>query len=145
MVPSAAAAATIIPGAGLRYGQPAVSSDPVWAAQQAALGAFVNSGQIRVAVERIYVHRSLAERFVAAMAAEAGTWGKQIGPLVDRRLRDAVHGQVRDALRAGATLVAGGEVPSGAGAYYPPTVLSGCTDEMVVTTAVHLEAPPSGW
>ncbi|GIE36479.1 succinate-semialdehyde dehydrogenase [Actinoplanes italicus] len=106
--------------------------DPVWAAGQAALGAFANSGQICVAVERIYVHESLAEEFVEALATEAETWGKQIGPLVDRRLRDAVHGQVRDAVRAGARLVAGGEVPSGAGAYYPPTVLSDCTDVMAV-------------
>jgi acyl-CoA reductase-like NAD-dependent aldehyde dehydrogenase len=106
--------------------------DPVWAAGQAALGAFANSGQICVAVERIYVHDSLADAFVEALATEAETWGKQIGPLVDRQLRDAVHGQVRDAIRTGATLVAGGEVPSGAGAYYPPTVLSGCTDEMPV-------------
>jgi acyl-CoA reductase-like NAD-dependent aldehyde dehydrogenase len=106
--------------------------DPVWAAGQAALGAFANSGQICVAVERIYVHESLAGPFVEALAGEAETWGKQIGPLVDRRLRDAVHGQVRDAIRDGARPVAGGEVPSGAGAYYPPTVLSGCTDEMTV-------------
>ena len=31
--------------------------DPVWAAEQAATGAFANSGQICVAVERIFVHR----------------------------------------------------------------------------------------
>ncbi|WP_433795584.1 aldehyde dehydrogenase family protein [Actinoplanes sp. CA-252034] len=106
--------------------------DPVWAAGQAALGAFANSGQICVAVERIYVHDSLAGEFTEALAAEAETWGKQIGPLVDRRLREAVHGQVRDAVRDGATLVCGGTVPSGAGAYYPATVLSGCTDDMTV-------------
>ena len=33
--------------------------DPVWAAQQAATGAFANSGQICVAVERIYAHRDI--------------------------------------------------------------------------------------
>ncbi|MEU4620829.1 aldehyde dehydrogenase family protein [Actinoplanes sp. NPDC023801] len=106
--------------------------DPVWAAGQAALGAFANSGQICVAVERIYVHESLAEAFVEALATEAETWGKQIGPLVDRRLREAVHGQVRAAVQDGARLVTGGEVPSGAGAYYPATVLSDCTDDMAV-------------
>ncbi|BEL07434.1 aldehyde dehydrogenase family protein [Actinoplanes sichuanensis] len=106
--------------------------DPVWAAGQAALGAFANSGQICVAVERVYVHESLAGPFVDALAVQAETWGKQIGPLVDRRLREAVHGQVRDAVRAGANPVCGGSVPSGAGAYYPPTVLSGCTDDMTV-------------
>ncbi|WP_344254764.1 aldehyde dehydrogenase family protein, partial [Actinoplanes campanulatus] len=106
--------------------------DPVWAAGQAALGAFANSGQICVAVERIYVHREVAEPFVEALAAEAETWGKQIGPLVDRRLRDTVHQQVRAAVRDGATLVCGGAVPDAPGAYYPPTVLTGCTDDMPV-------------
>ena len=107
-------------------------SDPVWAAGQAALGAFVNSGQICVAVERVYVHRDLAEPFVEALAAEAETWSKQIGPLVDRRLRESVHHQVRAAIHDGARLVCGGEIPSGAGAYYPPTVLTRCADEMAV-------------
>ncbi|MDI6104904.1 aldehyde dehydrogenase family protein [Actinoplanes sp. NEAU-A12] len=106
--------------------------DPVWAAGQAALGAFANSGQICVAVERIYVHRDVAGPFTEALAAEAETWSKQIGPLVDRRLRETVHEQVRTALRAGATLVHGGEIPGGAGAWYPPTVLSGCSDDMAV-------------
>ncbi|GIE78067.1 aldehyde dehydrogenase [Actinoplanes philippinensis] len=109
-----------------------VGVDPVWAAGQAALGAFANSGQICVAVERIYVHESIAGAFTEALAAEAETWGKQIGPLVDRRLRETVHAQVREAVRDGATVVCGGTVPSGAGAYYPATVLSGCTDAMAV-------------
>jgi len=34
--------------------------DPRWAAEQAALGAFANSGQICVSVERIYCHRTVA-------------------------------------------------------------------------------------
>jgi acyl-CoA reductase-like NAD-dependent aldehyde dehydrogenase len=106
--------------------------DPVWAAGQAALGAFANSGQICVAVERIYAHRDVAGPFVEALAAEAAVWGKQIGPLVDRRLRDTVHGQVGAAVREGAALVCGGEIPGGAGAFYPPTVLAGCADGMAV-------------
>ncbi|GAA1620421.1 aldehyde dehydrogenase family protein [Catellatospora bangladeshensis] len=106
--------------------------DPVWAARQAALGAFANSGQICVAVERVYVHRQVAAEFVAALAAEAGTWAGEVGPLVDRRLRDAVHSQVEDAVAAGARLVCGGVVPDGPGAHYPPTVLAECTDDMAV-------------
>ena len=106
--------------------------DPVWAAQQAALGAFANSGQICVAVERIYVHRDIAPAFLDALAAEADRWAAGIGPLVDRRLRDAVHSQVAAAVEAGARVVRGGAVPDGPGAYYPPTVLAGCTDDMTV-------------
>jgi succinate-semialdehyde dehydrogenase/glutarate-semialdehyde dehydrogenase len=106
--------------------------DPVWAAQQAALGAFANSGQICVAVERIYAHRDVAAAFVDALAAEADRWADDIGPLVDRRLREDVHGQVTAAVDAGARVVRGGTVPDGPGAYYPPTVLADCTDEMGV-------------
>jgi acyl-CoA reductase-like NAD-dependent aldehyde dehydrogenase len=106
--------------------------DPVWAAEQAALGAFANSGQICVAVERIYVHRALAEPFVDALATAADQWADRIGPLVDRRLRQSVDDQVQRALKDGATAHRGGTVPPGPGAYYPPTVLSGCTDDMAV-------------
>jgi acyl-CoA reductase-like NAD-dependent aldehyde dehydrogenase len=106
--------------------------DPLWAAGQAALGAFANAGQICVAVERIYVHRTVAEPFLDALAAEADTWAPRIGPLVDRRLRDAVDDQVQQAIKEGATALRGGTVPPGPGAFYPPTVLAGCTDQMAV-------------
>jgi acyl-CoA reductase-like NAD-dependent aldehyde dehydrogenase len=104
--------------------------DPDWAATQAATGAFANAGQLCVAVERIYVHRAVADRFLKALVAAAQ--GTEIGPLVDRRLRTAVHAQVVDAVAAGARLLTGGEVPDGPGAYYPPTVLADCTDDMAV-------------
>ena len=47
--------------------------DPEWAAEQAAVGAFSNSGQICTSVERIYVHRAVAEPFCDALAAQART------------------------------------------------------------------------
>jgi succinate-semialdehyde dehydrogenase/glutarate-semialdehyde dehydrogenase len=107
--------------------------DPDWAAAQAALGAFANSGQICVAVERIYVHRSVASPFIDALAREASAWSG--GPLVDVRHRLFVHGQVSAAVAAGATVHCGGVIPDGPGAYYPATVLSGCTDDMAVVAA----------
>jgi acyl-CoA reductase-like NAD-dependent aldehyde dehydrogenase len=107
--------------------------DPEWAAAQAALGAFANAGQICVSVERIYAHEDIAEEFLAALAKQAA--GFDIGPLVDRRHREAVHAQVAAALDAGASALAGGAVPAGPGAWYPPTVLAGCTDEMAVVAA----------
>jgi succinate-semialdehyde dehydrogenase/glutarate-semialdehyde dehydrogenase len=106
--------------------------DPGWAAEQAALGAFANSGQICVAVERIYVHREVATPFLAALVAAADRWTGDLGPLVDRRQRDAVHAQVSAAVAAGARVLTGGTVPEGPGAYYPATVLADCTDDMAV-------------
>ena len=106
--------------------------DPVWAAQQAALGAFADSGQASAAVERIYVVRAVAERFLDALLEAAGAWAERLGPLVDVRHRAQVHARVTAAVEAGATLLCGGRIPAGAGAHYPPTVLTGCADEMAV-------------
>ncbi len=106
--------------------------DPVWAAGQAARGAFADAGQICVAVERIYVVGSDADAFVDALAAEAVAWADRIGPLVDERHRKQVHGHVQDAARRGARVVVGGEPRPGPGSFYPPTVLTGCTPDMAV-------------
>jgi acyl-CoA reductase-like NAD-dependent aldehyde dehydrogenase len=114
--------------------------DPVWAAGQAATGAFANAGQICVAVERIYVHRDVAEDFVSALVDRAQALrmgpgrdpGTELGPLVDRRHRDHVHGQVTAAVAEGARLRTGGTLPDGPGAFYPATVVSDCTHQMVL-------------
>jgi succinate-semialdehyde dehydrogenase / glutarate-semialdehyde dehydrogenase len=106
--------------------------DPDWAAAQAALGSFANAGQICVSVERIYVHAGVADPFLAALTREAKEWGERIGPLVDLRHREHVHGHVAGALAAGAQALTGGAVPDGPGAFYPPTVLAGVEPGMDV-------------
>ncbi|WIY82165.1 aldehyde dehydrogenase family protein [Propionimicrobium sp. PCR01-08-3] len=108
--------------------------DPAWAAEQAAVGAFANSGQICTSVERIYVHRQIAARFCSELAARARQRNAEhsVAPLVDRRLREIVARQVDEANAAGAELLAGGMLPEGPGAHYPATVLAGCTAEMEV-------------
>lgn len=110
--------------------------DPAWAAAQAALGAFANAGQICTSVERIYVHRDIAEPFLTALAGEAQTRSASgtFPPLVDGRMRDAVQAHVGDAIHQGAQCLAGGATPTGPGSHYPPTVLTGCTDAMTVMT-----------
>ena len=98
--------------------------DPAWAAGQAALGAYANSGQICTSVERIYVHADVAEEFVAALVTEAdqrNTAG--MAPLVDERMRAEVHRQVAAAVAEGAQVLTGGEIPAGPGAHYPATVV----------------------
>lgn len=110
--------------------------DPEWAAEQAAVGAFSNSGQICTAVERIYVHRDLAAPFCEALVREARRRNRDapLAPLVDERLRTEVHAQVVDAVRNGAVLAEGGVIPPGAGAHYPATVLLNCSQTMTVFT-----------
>ncbi|MEU4674016.1 aldehyde dehydrogenase family protein [Amycolatopsis sp. NPDC023774] len=104
--------------------------DPAWAAGQVALGAFANSGQICVAVERVYVHEAIAEPFLAALVKEAEA--RTLAPLVDLRHREHVHSHVEDALARGARALTGGVVPEGPGAHYPATVLTGCTPDLRV-------------
>jgi acyl-CoA reductase-like NAD-dependent aldehyde dehydrogenase len=103
-----------------------------WAAGQAATGAFANAGQICVSVERIYVVKAVADRFIEDLAGEAGRWAERIGPLVDERHRGQVHRHVTDAVERGARVVAGGQPASGPGTFYPPTVLADCDPNMLV-------------
>ncbi|MCR3750821.1 aldehyde dehydrogenase family protein [Lentzea californiensis] len=104
--------------------------DPERAAEQAALGAFTNAGQLCTSVERIYVHEAVSEAFIEALCAKAKEWTAGAQPLVDNRHREFVHAQVAEALEAGARALTGGEIPAGPGAFYPATVLTGCTPSM---------------
>ena len=98
--------------------------DPAWAAAQAALGSYANSGQICTSVERIYVHADVADAFVTALVAEADQRNADgMAPLVDTRMRAEVHRQVAAAEAAGARVLTGGEIPEGSGAHYPATVV----------------------
>lgn len=106
--------------------------DPEWAAGQAAIGAFTNTGQICTSVERIFVLRPVAERFTRALIDEARRLSDTLGPLVDERQRRAVHAAVKASVDQGAVLETGGELPDGLGCYYPATVLTACTGRMPV-------------
>jgi acyl-CoA reductase-like NAD-dependent aldehyde dehydrogenase len=114
--------------------------DPRWAAEQAAQGAFANAGQICTSVERIYVVEAVASEFLTALVERARSLVMgpglsqvtQLGPMVDERQRSSVHGHVTAAVERGAKLLCGGVLPSGAGTFYPATVLTGCDDTMSV-------------
>ncbi|WP_072802558.1 aldehyde dehydrogenase family protein [Rhodococcoides yunnanense] len=116
--------------------------DPVATAQAVAFGAFVNTGQICTSMERIYVHRDIADAFIDALtdAASTFTFGDGhdaetvMGPMVDDRQRTIVHQHVTDALARGAHVRCGGQVPQGRGFFYPATVLTDVDDSMLVMT-----------
>ncbi|TNM67211.1 aldehyde dehydrogenase [Streptomyces sp. NP160] len=114
--------------------------DPAWAAAQIAAGAFTNTGQLCTSVERVYLHADVAdavlEELVAlargVVVADPSDPASELGPLVDERQIAVVAQHVDDALAAGATALAGGARLDRPGAWYPPTVLVGCTDDMDV-------------
>ncbi len=115
--------------------------DPAWAAEQAALGCFANAGQICTSVERLYVHRDLADAFVDELVVRAKAMkvgpgadpATEMGPMIDDGQRASVDAHVRQAVEAGAELRCGGAPLEGPGSFYPPTVLTGVTPGMVVT------------
>ncbi|WP_326549227.1 aldehyde dehydrogenase family protein [Mycolicibacterium sp. ND9-15] len=106
--------------------------DPRWAAEQTALGAFANAGQICVSVERVFVVEALSDAFLDELVEEAQVWAERIGPMVDRRQRAVVQDHIDDAVANGARVLAGGAPQPGPGSFYPPTVLADCTLDMRV-------------
>jgi succinate-semialdehyde dehydrogenase/glutarate-semialdehyde dehydrogenase len=106
----------------------------------AVWGGFANAGQTCSGIERVYVVRDVAERFVAAVAREASglkvgdplDWATQIGPMTSSAQYETVCELVDDALASGAERLCGGpvSVPGLTGRFISPTVLSNVTHEM---------------
>jgi succinate-semialdehyde dehydrogenase/glutarate-semialdehyde dehydrogenase len=95
---------------------------------------FQVAGQSCLCANRIYVQRAVAEDFAARVVnAVTGLTvgaGADIGPLIDQRAVEKVTAHVEDAVvRGGKVLVGGGRI-DGAGYFFAPTVISGCTDDM---------------
>jgi succinate-semialdehyde dehydrogenase/glutarate-semialdehyde dehydrogenase len=58
----------------------------------------------------------------------------QLGPMINARAVDGIADKVERSVEAGASLVLGGERPSGAGYFYPATVLSDVPRDAAVAT-----------
>ena len=103
---------------------------------------YAGAGQARGSVERVYVAREVAERFVGALVERAGALligdpadpRVQVGPLGSRRRLAHVRELVEDALVQGAQLRCGGPLerqPAGCeGAFYRPAVITGVNHGM---------------
>jgi acyl-CoA reductase-like NAD-dependent aldehyde dehydrogenase len=107
----------------------------------AVWGGFANAGQTCSGIERVYVMRSVADRFIAGVIAGAErlrvgdpmSWDTEIGPMVSGEQLSIVRELVEDAVASGAVLHCGGPVDAPAGldgAFYAPAVLTGVTHEM---------------
>jgi acyl-CoA reductase-like NAD-dependent aldehyde dehydrogenase len=113
------------------------------AAEATVTACFMCAGQSCTAGERLLVHRDVREEFVARLGrlvserivlgdpfADATT----MGPLNNAGVAEKMDEHVRDALRRGATVVAGGERQSGfpTDLYWQPTVLDGVPADSLV-------------
>jgi len=117
-------------------------ADPSHAARGASLVKFLNTGQACICPNRLFVHSSIAEPFVAELAARVGKLqpgngledGVTVGPLIDEAAMAKMEAQVADATAKGAALVLGGQRLSdgelSSGTFFAPTVLTGVTPDM---------------
>lgn len=103
---------------------------------------YLNSGQVCLCTERVFIERPLYDRFVAALAERIKTlklgWPADstttMGPLISAEHRDKVLGYYALAREEGATIVAGGGVPTfgdarDEGYWVEPTVIAGLPDD----------------
>ncbi len=110
------------------------------AAAGIADGAFYNTGQSCCAVERIYVHESIHDAFVAAFVAEVKGYrmgdpmdeATYIGAITRRPQLDVLKKQVADAKKKGAKLLAGGSIVRGKGNWFEPTVFTDVDHSMAL-------------
>ncbi|MDB5051342.1 MAG: Aldehyde Dehydrogenase [Fibrobacteres bacterium] len=102
------------------------------AARTCAKSRLINAGQSCIAAKRFLpvdsVRAAFEKAFVQAMAAvKSGDPRAEetvMGPLARLDLREQLQRQVDASVAKGARLLLGGKIPEGAGAFYPPTVLT---------------------
>jgi len=113
------------------------SADLSYAAERCALGAFVNSGQVCISLQRIYVHEVVYEAFAQAMA-EATRKLKVgspyddatfMGPLINDEAAERAMSWVTSAIEEGARALL---EPTREGRMFYPCVMADVTDSMKI-------------
>lgn len=112
------------------------SSGAVW-------GAFMNCGQVCSSVERVYVARTIYDRFVSLVVEKTRklrigqdiNHDVDIGPMANEEQLMTMEDHVKDALAKGARVLTGGRRPPGlVGYFYEPTVLVDVNHSMKIMT-----------
>lgn len=106
---------------------------------------FRNGGQACVSPNRIYVQDNVYPQFAAKIAARvaalqvgpASRGDSQIGPMINARAVDKIERHVQDAVKRGASVLAGGQrlrndIANGPN-YYAPTVLGDAKRDMMLS------------
>src|SRR5882762_11605390 len=110
-----------------------------------ARAAFLNTGQICLGTERVYVERPIFDQFVAALKQKAellkpghpSDKATGIGPLISLAHRDKVLRYYNRAMEDGANLICGGGIPQmpdslRGGAWIQPTIWTGLAENSAV-------------
>ena len=107
------------------------------AAERAALGAYYNSGQVCISVQRVYAAPSVKQDFCTRFLDAAAKLGvgdplletTDVGPMISEREAIRIDDWVREAKAQGATVLMGGTRDRG---LYSPTVLTDVDHDMKV-------------
>ncbi len=109
------------------------------AAKAAVWGGLLNAGQMCTSVERILVVDAVHDRFVELLHREADRVRvgapdeyADMGPVTMAGQLETIERHVRGAVEAGARVLTGGKRFEGPGQFYPPTVLTGVTEDMEI-------------
>ena len=110
------------------------------AVEGAHMGLFANQGQSCCAGSRVFVERSIYDRFVekSVVRARSRVVGDpfdprtELGPLVDQSQFDKVMGYIQSGCSDGATLACGGNRIGDRGYFLRPTVFADVRDEMKI-------------
>jgi acyl-CoA reductase-like NAD-dependent aldehyde dehydrogenase len=106
--------------------------DPKAIAKKVFFASFVNSGQVCMAIKRIYAHEKIYDALCDALVAEANKAvvgngldpATELGPIQNKMQYDKVVSILEDTKRSGATILTGGNVPEGPGYFLPPTLVA---------------------
>ena len=112
------------------------------AARGVVFGGFSNSGQICIAVERVYAHKAVHDQLVERVTAltrelkqgDPAEGAVDVGAIIFPKQIDIAEAHIADALGKGARLCTGGRRRPGPGQFFEPTVLAGCDHTMTVMT-----------
>ena len=107
----------------------------------AVIAKYRNSGQTCVCANRIYVQSSIYDDFSQRFTEKASELvvgngldeSTQQGPLISENAIEKVSNHIEDAKNSGAIITTGGNPHSLGGLFFEPTVLTGVSDEMLIS------------
>ena len=111
------------------------------AVEGAVIAKYRNSGQTCVCANRIYVQSSIYNDFSQRFTEKASELvvgngldeSTQQGPLISENAIEKVSNHIEDAKNSGAIITTGGNPHSLGGLFFEPTVLTGVSDEMLIS------------
>lgn len=114
------------------------------AAEDALWARFANCGQVCTCAERLYVHADVHDEFMAIFLGKVAGLkvgdpmdeSTQMGPKVNKREIEQIHGLVQKSIEQGAVLACGGKPAAVAGFeggnFYEPTVLTNVQQDNIL-------------